>query len=106
MSSKRRKSGENEAMIRAAYDMLSDTMRVWKCECQVRLVCSNRPGVFRVNSAAMVREPDGVIRTIARYECEYPSAEVLSLDAAVFRAAVSLDRLVSETLGTAGNMPN
>lgn len=91
MARKVLKSADGEGFLRATWDLMGDMRAVYGVDCGFFVRPSKRRGVFLF--ALRAYEPDSPAEAPpkAAYTCEYPTAQVASLEAFLYRATLKLD---------------
>lgn len=89
-------SNDKEGMLRAFYDEWIDMQKTYHIVLEFIVEVTERKGVLRFTICAL-HPFDGLVRQkMAYYQCEYPTAQVQSLEAALFRCTVQLERILRD----------
>lgn len=94
MAKNKLSSADGEGFLRAVTDLWKDIEADTGDHLGMSLYPSGRKGVLQVTIAAYYDGDDNNTRVVARYECEYPTAQVGSLEAALYQALVRLERVL------------
>lgn len=105
----KRKDRDDINFLQATWDMLADISNDGGLAIDLRLVPTERRGVFLIRLKAYQKGTDGTWAVLESYTCEYPSPTVQELTAAIFRAANKLDAQIADrvlaTLDYKGGQP-
>jgi len=91
MARKVLRSADGEGFLRAAWDAMADMLVDYGVVCSWSVKPSTRRGifVFRLHAYVEGTAPESLAQ--AAYVCEYPTAQVASLEACLYRATIKLD---------------
>jgi len=94
MSRKVIKTADGEGFLRAMWDSLADVQEVYEVDILFTVERTKRRGVFKYRLAALGREdvPESVLRAV--YIGEYPSSQVATLEAFLYRCALKLEHIL------------
>lgn len=91
MARKPLKTSDGEGFLRAAWDLLADMRAEYGVESGFTVRPSKRRGVFVYALRAYTPSDGGESVQRAAYTCEYPTSQVGSLEAFLYRAVLKLD---------------
>jgi hypothetical protein len=91
MARKALKTSDGEGFLRATWDLEADMRAVYGVESGYTVRPSKRRGVFIFALRAYTPSEGGESVQRAAYTCEYPTAQVASLEACLYRAMLKLD---------------
>jgi len=91
-------SHDKEGFLRAFTDEWADVQAMHRCVLEFTIEPSNRRGVVKFTIVALSPSDRFQGLTGARYQCEYPTAQVESVEACLFRCIVQLERILRDRL--------
>lgn len=94
MANKNGKATTESGFLIAAYDLLGDVSVEHSVSVGYQITPTVRRGVYKMRLSALRTANGSKMVKDASYECEFPTAEVETLAAALFRAAIQLERLL------------
>lgn len=100
MASKNGKTTSDAGFLLAAYDLLGDVSLEHNVHVGYQITPTVRRGVYKVRLSAMRGANGTKLVKAAAYEREFPTAEVESIGAALFQAAVHIERLLDAQRAT------
>ncbi len=89
-------SSDGEGFLRAFTDAWQDTEIEQACRIHFEVSGTARKGVLQLRMWATELDWLGDERGVGAYTCLYPTAQVGTLEAALYQAVVRLERIVSE----------
>jgi hypothetical protein len=90
------KSNDKEGFLRAFTDEYADLQADYHVKLEMVVEPSGRKGVLRITLTALSPQDGHTGLAAAYYQCEYPTAQVESLEACLFRCAVRLERVLRD----------
>ena len=96
MSRRPLKTGDGEGFLRAFTDEWGDIEGNHKVEVFCRIARTKRRGVLQVTLVAMAQPEQPLDEQRAKYTVEYPTAAVATFEAALYRAILKLDHILTQ----------
>jgi hypothetical protein len=94
MASKNGKQTTDAGFLLAAYDLLGDISIEHSVSVGYQITPTVRRGVYKVRLSALRAVNGAKLVKDASYEREFPTAEIENLGAALFQAAVQIERIL------------
>jgi len=91
MARKPLKTADGEGFLRATWDLMADMRAEYQVVCSFSVRPSKRRGVLLFVLKAYADEDVPQTAPRAAYTCEYPTSQVSSLEAFLYRATLKLD---------------
>jgi hypothetical protein len=90
------RAGDGEGFLRAFHDAVRDLELAYSCTVSCSLGLTGRKGVLLFELTARSKREGANDPVIGKYTCEYPTAQVGTLEAALYASAVRLERVVAD----------
>lgn len=94
MARKTLHSSDGEGFLRAYWDLIADVEAQYGVVCTLACTRTNRRGVMRFRLVALDAADVPEMRERAVYISDYPTAQVASLEAVLYRCAIKLDHIL------------
>ncbi len=89
-------SADGEGFLRAFTDAWADLVKERELGFTLKVSPSNRKGVIRIELQAFGVDSMSDTRCVGKYSCEYPTAQVGSLEASLYQALIRLERVLDD----------
>lgn len=96
MARNRLSSADGEGFLRAFTDAWDDAEKTFEVEISCRLNRSPRRGVVQMEFTACATGEYATACPCGRYQCEYPTAQVGTLEAALYQSLIRLERVLRD----------
>lgn len=90
------KSNDKDGFLRAFTDEWAELQIAYGVVLEFVVEPSGRKGVLRLTLSALSPSDGHVGLSTAYYQCEYPTAQVESLEACLFRCGTRLERILRD----------
>ena len=90
------KTADGEGFLRAYWDTCADIEKEFGVLVLLGVECTKRRGVLKFRLSAWPPGDVPAVRPIAAYVTEYPTAQVASLEACLYRLALKLDHIITQ----------